>query len=112
MVRSVQFPLFDGQIGVMPGRAPMVGRLGVGELKYTSSQGEGRYFIDGGFAQMKGQVLSILTHSAIPASKVDKHAAEQELAAAIAKVPTTEEGLAEKQHAVDRAYKLIAMSRR
>ena len=27
-VRSLQFPLYDGQIGVLPGRAPVVGRLG------------------------------------------------------------------------------------
>ena len=27
-VRSLQFPLYDGQAGVLPGRAPVVGRLG------------------------------------------------------------------------------------
>lgn len=112
MVKSVQFPLFDGQIGVLPGRAPLVGRLGVGELKYSTAQGEGRYFIDGGFAQMKGQVLSILTHSAQPVDKIDRHKAELELTAAQALTPTTDEGFAEKQHAVDRAQRLIMLARR
>lgn len=111
MVKSVQFPLFDGQIGVLPGRAPLVGRMGLGELKYVGAQGEGRYFVDGGFAQMKGQVLSILTNKAIPVEKIDRKSAEEELAAANALVPTTPEAQADKQHAVDRARKLIELTR-
>ena len=111
-VRSMQFPLYDGQIGVLPGRAPLVGRLGLGELKYSSNDGEGRFFIDGGFAQIKGQVVTILTHSAQPVDKIDASAAEEELTAANALKPTTSEGFTEKQHAVDRARKLIELGRR
>jgi F-type H+-transporting ATPase subunit epsilon len=111
MVRSIQFPLYDGQIGVLPGRAPLVGRLGLGELKFTSAQGEGRYFIDGGFAQIKGQVVSILTHKAVAVDKINPASAQQELDAATALKPTTPEGFAEKQHALDRARKLIALGR-
>lgn len=112
MVRSIQFPLYDGQIGILPGRAPLVGRLGLGELRYTSSAGEGRYFIDGGFAQVKGQVVTILTHKAVAVDKIDAAAAEQELTAALALKPTTPDGFADKQHDVDRARKLIALGRR
>ncbi|MCA9056000.1 MAG: F0F1 ATP synthase subunit epsilon [Planctomycetaceae bacterium] len=112
MVRSIQFPLFDGQIGVLPGRTPLVGRLGLGELKYTSSEGEGRFFIDGGFAQIKGQVVTILTHSAQPVDAIDAAAAEAALESANALKPTTEDGFAEKQHALDRARKLIELGRR
>lgn len=111
MVRSIQFPLFDGQIGVLPGRAPLVGRLGLGELKFTSAQGEGRYFIDGGFAQIKGQVVSILTNKAVAVANIDSAAAARELDAATALKPTTPEGFADKQHALERARKLIALGR-
>ncbi len=31
-VDFVALPLFDGELGVMPGRAPLIGRLGFGEL--------------------------------------------------------------------------------
>jgi F-type H+-transporting ATPase subunit epsilon len=112
MVRSIRFPLFDGQIGVLPGRAPLVGRLGLGELTYSGAGGEGRYFIDGGFAQIKGQVVTILTNKAVAVDKIQVSAAEGELAAANALKPTTPEGFADKQHAVDRARKLIALGRK
>ncbi|MEZ6065231.1 MAG: F0F1 ATP synthase subunit epsilon [Planctomycetaceae bacterium] len=111
-VRSIQFPLFDGQIGILPGRTPMVGRLGLGELKFSSSEGDGSYFIDGGFAQIKGGVVSILTNKAIKADDVERSKAEAELAAANALKPSTDAGFAEKQHAIDRARKLIELSRR
>ncbi|MFV0446102.1 MAG: ATP synthase F1 subunit epsilon [Planctomycetaceae bacterium] len=112
MVRSIQFPLFDGQIGVLPGRAPLVGRLGLGELKFSSSGGDGCFFIDGGFAQIKGQVVTILTNKAVAAEKISRDSAEEELAAANELKPTSSEGFADKQHAIDRARKLIAMGRK
>ena len=112
LVRSIQFPLYDGQIGILPGRAPLVGRLGLGELKYTSSKGEGSYFIDGGFVQIKGQVVSVLTHKAIASNAITVAQGEQELAAAQAIEAKTDAEFAEKQHALDRARKLIALGRR
>lgn len=112
MVRSIRFPLFDGQIGVLPGRAPLVGRLGLGELIYSGAIGEGSYFIDGGFAQIKGQVVTILTNKAVAVDKINSEAAAQELTAANALKPTSPEGFADKQHAVDRARKLLALGRR
>ena len=33
VVDFVALPLFDGELGVMPGRAPLIGRLGFGELR-------------------------------------------------------------------------------
>ena len=38
-VAALRFPLHDGQIGILPGRAPMIGRLGYGELKVTRLDG-------------------------------------------------------------------------
>ena len=65
-VSALRFPLYDGDIGILPGRLPLIGRLGTGELKLTSSSGERRYFIDGGFAQVEGSTVSLLTHRAVP----------------------------------------------
>lgn len=110
-VRSLQFPLFDGQIGVLPGRAPLVGRLGAGELKFESSTGAGRYFIDGGFAQIKGSVVTLLTSRAMPIEAINPAKAEQELEAALALQPHDEAGFTEKQQAIERARKMIALRR-
>ena len=32
-VDFVALPLYDGELGVLPGRAPLIGRLGYGELR-------------------------------------------------------------------------------
>ncbi|MEZ6055877.1 MAG: ATP synthase F1 subunit epsilon [Planctomycetaceae bacterium] len=110
-VTSVQFPLFDGQVGVLPGRAPMVGRLGAGELKYTSAKGEGRFFIDGGFAQIKGQVVSVLTHKAIAVSEIDLDKVMAEYDAAQAMSASTDAEFAVKEHAIEQARKQINLRR-
>lgn len=111
-VRSVVFPLFDGQAGVLPGRAPLVGRLGSGELVLDGDGGTQRYFVDGGFVQIKGSVVSILTHSARPIDEIDVGAAEQELEEASKLVPKSDEDYASKQHAQDRARRMISIGRR
>ncbi len=111
-VKSIRFPLYDGQIGILPLRAPMVGRLGAGELRFSSGDGEGHYFIDGGFVQVKGSVVSILTHRALSADEINLTAAEEELASANALKPTTEEEFAEKARALQSARKLLDLARR
>ena len=75
-VSALRFPLYDGQIGILPQRAPLVGRLGYGELVVTTPQGERSYYIDGGFVQITGSVVSLLTHRAIPANRVDAKEAD------------------------------------
>ncbi|MCA8997373.1 MAG: F0F1 ATP synthase subunit epsilon [Planctomycetaceae bacterium] len=78
-VKGLRFPLFDGQIGVLPGRAPLVGRLGTGELKIDLPSGSERYFIEGGFAQIKGSIVTLLTNRAVTVSSIDASAAEKDL---------------------------------
>lgn len=110
--RTLRFPLYDGQIGVLPGRAPMVGRLGVGELRIEGSEGTQRLFLDGGFVQIKGGVVTLLTSRAMRADEIDVQAAEDELQAAQKLTPTTDAGFAEKQQAIERARSQLAMRRR
>ena len=111
-VRSIVLPLFDGQMGMLPGRAPVVGRLGTGELRFDGDGAQQSYFIDGGFLQVKGSVVSVLTHHARPVDEIDLTAAESELEQATALIPTTDAALDDKQHAQDRARKMIALRRR
>ena len=67
----VALPLFDGELGVAPGHAPMIGRLGYGELRIGHGDGH-RYYIDGGFVQVVDNVVSVLTNRAIAAPKLDQ----------------------------------------
>ncbi len=108
-VESLRFPLFDGQIGILPGRAPMVGRLGYGELKLTGSDGEQSFFVDGGFVQVKGSVVSVLTNRALKADEIIREEAEELLQQASAQVPTTELDFAAKARDQERARRMLSM---
>ncbi len=111
-VSALRFPLYDGQIGILPGRAPLVGRLGYGELVATTAQGGTKsYYIDGGFVQVNGPVVSLLTHSAVPAEKVDE-AKAQELLKSTETLPTlTEAEYAVKLREQERARRMLEVAK-
>jgi F-type H+-transporting ATPase subunit epsilon len=110
-VTSIIVPLYDGQLGILPGRAPAVGRLGTGELRFQGEGGTQRYFIDGGFLQIKGSVVTVLTHEARTVDSIDVNAAQQALEKANQTVATTDEAAASKRHAQERARRMIALRR-
>lgn len=60
----VVLPMFDGEHGVLPNHSPFVGQLGPGELRITVAGKVRRYFIDGGFAQVRANVVNVLTPKA------------------------------------------------
>jgi len=64
-------PAWDGQIGILTGRAPLLLKLGTGPLRIDLPGGQRRTFkIDGGIAQMKDNRLTILTQDATPAEGI------------------------------------------
>ena len=78
----VALPLYDGELGVMQGHSPLVGRLGYGELRIRTGHDTSRFYVDGGFAQVADNVVSVLTNRSVPAEKIDKEAALERLATA------------------------------
>ncbi len=112
-VKALRFPLFDGLIGILPGRAPLVGRLGLGELKFETPSGSSEhYYIEGGFAQVKGSVVTLLTNRALPVSKIDADKAQAELDAALASTPADQAARDQKKHLIERNRKLIELKRK
>ncbi|MDX1968983.1 MAG: ATP synthase F1 subunit epsilon [Planctomycetaceae bacterium] len=111
-VSALSFPLYDGGIGILPGRLPLIGRLGTGELKITQSGGERHFFIDGGFVQVRGGVVTLLTNNAVNAGDLSPAAAQQELDAALKVVPTTDEGFKAKSAAQQRARRKLSLAKR
>ena len=109
-VSALRFPLYDGDIGILPGRLPLIGRLGTGELKLTSSSGERRYFIDGGFAQVQGSVISLLTHRAIPVEELSVAEAEKQLAAAQSRTARTDDEVKAKLDDQQRARRMLSLA--
>ena len=63
-VDFVALPMYDGELGVLPGRLPLIGRLGFGELRTVKDRVTKCYFIDGGFAQVRADVVTVLGREA------------------------------------------------
>ena len=89
-VVEVTLPGADGQLGVLPGHAPLITELGIGELNYRAkSGGEGTLAILSGFAEVLGDRVTVLAETAerpeeINVSRAEeaKKRAEERLAAA------------------------------
>ena len=82
MVDAVTVPLFDGEAGILADHAPMIGRLGPGELRARTGSNEDRYYVDGGNVQVESNVVSVLTGRSMLASEIDVAAARKSLEAA------------------------------
>ena len=109
----VALPLYDGEAGVAPGRSPLIGRLGYGELRIRRAGGEVlRMYVDGGFAQVEGNVVSVLTNRAVPASSIDALAAEAQLHAAIESRAHGEQELAIRNRQIAQARGQLRVARR
>ena len=80
----VSLPMFDGELGVMGGRAPLIGRLGFGTLRLQTAAGPERYYVDGGFAHIEGDVINVLTGRSTPIDLIDRDKAHEDLDAALA----------------------------
>ncbi len=84
-------PAWDGLLGILPGRAPLVTRLGAGELRLEfpntggSDGGSRTYYVESGFARMVDNSLEILAEVAIPAEQLQETEAKAELAEAEAR---------------------------
>jgi F-type H+-transporting ATPase subunit epsilon len=86
----VALPMYDGELGVLPGRAPLVGRLGCGELRIQQGPDTKRYFVDGGFAQVRANVVTVLTARAMKGEDINLASAQQALEAAKSPAPSAE----------------------
>jgi F-type H+-transporting ATPase subunit epsilon len=94
-VTYATIPAWDGQQGVMTHQSPMLTKLGIGPLRLDFPEGGSRWFlIEGGFAQVQNDVLTLLAEKVTSAEKLSMQEAEAELAEANARVT---------QHAEDRA---------
>src|SRR5437016_14214321 len=73
----VALPMYDGELGVLPGRAALIGRLGYGELRIRRGEATQRFFVDGGFAQVRSNTVTVLTGRALKAEEIDVRSAEE-----------------------------------
>ena len=77
---SAIFPAPDGLVGVLGGRGPLVMLLGSGPFTAREMGGQRTvYFVAGGFARFKDNVLTLLTDQCMPVDEIDPEAAWREI---------------------------------
>ncbi len=97
------FPAHDGEAGVMVNRAPLLYRLGVGKMRVETDSETHTMVIDGGFAQVFENKLTILTEQAKNSDEIDLASSEQALIEARAMTITDDESWTSRDRAIRRA---------
>ena len=106
----VSIPLFDGEKGVAPGHAPMIGRLGYGELRIRSGNSAERFYVDGGFVQIEDNTVSIMTGRLVPSGELDGAVAEEQLQSALKRPIATPEQAEIRERSVLQARAQIRLA--
>ena len=75
-VDELQLPGEEGYFGVLPGHAPLLAALRTGEMWYRKGRDVHYAFIDGGFAEVLPDRVSIMAQVAERAEDIDIHRAE------------------------------------
>jgi F-type H+-transporting ATPase subunit epsilon len=108
----VALPLADGEIGIAPGRTPMIGRLGAGELRIIHEGKVNRYYVESGFVELLSDVVTLLTNRAIPAEELDQEVLQEQLDTARARPAKTADEIAQRDHAVTLTRARLRVARR
>ncbi len=107
MAKFVALPAFDGEMGILAKRAPLLTQLGSGLLRIEGADGaKVSFFVSGGFAQMVEDKLTVLTPEALEPSAVSAEAARAGLEKAAALPNRTDAEAEKRQRAYDRARAL------
>ena len=76
-VDEVVLPGVHGYFGVLPGHAPFLSTLGVGELTYRVGRDERHLAVAGGFAEIRNDKVIVLADTAELPEEIDRERAER-----------------------------------
>lgn len=80
-VDMVVVPGSEGDLGVLPGHAPMIALLRGGTIAlYSGNQVTDRLFVSGGFVEVTPERCTVLADNAMPVAEVSRAAADKALA--------------------------------
>ncbi len=78
-VEEVQIPAKSGYLGILPGHAPLIAEMAIGEISYRVS-GQTRYLaVAWGFAEILPDKVTILAENAERAEDIDTGRAQEAL---------------------------------
>lgn len=76
-VQEIQIPGRDGYLGILPGHAPLITELGIGEISYRDN-GESHYLaVAWGFAEVLPDRVRVLAETGERAEEIDVDRAEE-----------------------------------
>jgi F-type H+-transporting ATPase subunit epsilon len=100
----IEIPGKTGYLGVLPGHAPLITELAVGEISYRNGNQTKRVAVAWGFAEVLQNKVTILAETAEKAEEIDTARAEAAKRKAETELQKAgPEGNAEAQAAFDRA---------
>ena len=76
-VDEVVVPGTEGYFGVLPGHAPLLATVGIGELSYRIGRDERHVAVAGGFAEVRNDKVIVLADSAELPQDIDRARAER-----------------------------------
>ena len=91
--KQVVLPTESGEIGLLTGHIPLVTQLKLGTLKVINESIQEAFAIQGGFAQLVSDKISILTDEAIAASDLEASAIEASINAVEKQLASAESAL-------------------
>ncbi|MFM1801657.1 MAG: synthase epsilon chain, sodium ion specific [Planctomycetota bacterium] len=80
-VSQVVLPLPDGEYGIAKNHDPVIARLGYGSFRMKSGNTVRKFYVDGGFLQIRDNMVSILTNRAVDVSSLNITDIDQQIAA-------------------------------
>jgi F-type H+-transporting ATPase subunit epsilon len=76
-VDEVVIPGSQGYFGVLPGHAPLLATLGIGELTYRKGTAVSHLALTGGFAEVRNDKVIVLAESAERPDEIDRDRAQR-----------------------------------
>lgn len=77
MAEEMQIPAKNGYIGVLPGHAPLITELAVGEITYRNAGTTGIFSVAWGFAEVLPNKVTILAETAERPEEIDLKRAQE-----------------------------------
>lgn len=107
--QELEMPGRSGYLGILPGHAPLLTELAVGEITYRNAQGTHRLAVAWGFAEVLPYRVTILAETAEKSGDIDVARAQRakEKAQGALKAPASDADRAQAQVALDRAQARI-----
>lgn len=80
MARFAAVPAVLGEIGILPGHAPLLSGLRAGELRITQADGQTQIlFLEGGLLEIQPDIVTILANASLRIMDIDIHDSKERI---------------------------------